>query len=57
MTFEDAIDLSHKLELNAWEGIALRLPDKEDRIRRYIDFNPFMHIPEISMLKTRSDQG
>lgn len=44
MTFEEAMSHSIKLELDAWEGLALRLPDAEERRKRYIDFNPYVFL-------------
>ena len=44
MTFDEAKAHSVKLELDAWEGLALRLPDAEERRKRFIDFNPYVFL-------------
>lgn len=43
MTFEQAMLHSIKLELDAWEGLALHLIDAKERLSRFVDFNPYMY--------------
>lgn len=44
MSFEEAMLKAHKLELDVWRAIALRLSPAERRsaLLAYINFNPFM---------------